>query len=94
MNLLLTVILIGIINFILIKKIYNITDKNYYKCSKGTHLFGYVLGILIVAYILYLYHLNILTFKNDFITYFTLLIISLGFSIIHFHYNYKYNHLK
>jgi hypothetical protein len=94
MNLLLTVILIGIINFILIKKIYNIYDKNYYRCSKITHLFGYVLGMLIVAYILYLYHLNILTFKNDFITYFTLLIISLGFSIINFHYNYEYNYLK
>lgn len=91
MNLLVSVIFIAIFNILLTNYLYNITDKNYYRCSKFTHAFGFILPIISISFILYLYNKKILKFTNNFVTHFSMVILGFSFSMISFHYNYELN---
>lgn len=82
------IILISIIiNYLIGRIVYNITDKKYYKCSRSTHIFGYILPILINIFIIYLYLTNKINVSLDY--YLALLILSLSTAMGGFHNGYE-----
>ena len=86
MNLILSITFIAIINIVITNYIYNLKDKNYYRCSKITHTFGFLLPIAVITYVLFLFNSNIIKYSNNLTTHFSIFIIGISIAMMFFHY--------
>ena len=89
MNLLLSITFIAIINIIITNYIYNLNDKNYYRCSKITQVIGFLLPIAVITYVLFLFNSDIIKYSNNLITHFSIFIVGISISMMCFHYKYQ-----
>jgi len=84
-------IIIVLITYFSIQQFYQKNDRQYYNCSKKTHVFGLIFPILNIIFINILYFRQQISLNNKELYIISLVCLMLSYGMLHFHLFYQFD---